>query len=75
MNDLARFSKVLVVGVYWAVFVLKIAAEQLLVVHMESSFSTSISTVPSLQPSQVLLGRDHPFSMSMLKVVNRGVSN
>jgi hypothetical protein len=25
--------------------------------------------------SQVLLGRDHPSSMSLLKVVNRGVSN
>jgi hypothetical protein len=40
-------------GVNRAVFVLKIAAEQLLVAQMELSFSTSISSVPSLHPSQV----------------------
>jgi hypothetical protein len=53
MNDLARSLKYFGGVVYRAVFVLKIAAEQLLVVQMELSFSTLISSVPSLHPSQV----------------------
>jgi hypothetical protein len=52
MNDLARSLKHFRGGVYRAVSVLKIAAEQLLVAQMKLSISASISTVPGLQPSQ-----------------------
>jgi hypothetical protein len=47
----SKVSNVLVVGSYRTVVVLKIAAEQLLISQMEFTFSTSIFSVPSLQPS------------------------